>query len=135
MRRGQVVALALVALVPLTTLVLVATVFLGAPVIRTAMERRAQAVALAGAYALATGSTPAAARRAAAAQARVLRIPSADRMIEVEGREVAVVLGSGASKVRIPGARRALELTLSVRAKAYPITTQDGRPGAALRAP
>lgn len=135
MRRGQVTALLILAAIPLTAVALAATLILGAPVTRVSLERRAQAVALVGAHALAAGATPAEARQRAEEHARSLGVASAQRTIEVERRRVVVMVELPGSAWRVPGAGRPLDVALTARAAAHPSTTQDGDPGAVLGMP
>lgn len=135
MRHGQVTALVALAAIPLTAVVLAATLILGAPVARVSLERRAQAIALVGAHALAEGAAPAEVRRRAEDHARALGVASAHRTIVVEGRRIVVTVAIPRSAWRVPGAGRPLDLALTARAAAQPSITQDGDPGAVLGTP
>lgn len=135
MRTGQVTALVLLALVPLSALAITATVVLGGPVMRSGVERRAQAIALAGGSALATGASSFAARRTAEAYAAELGLARSERTVVATDAAVHVTVRVPAVSLRLPGTVRALRVELVSVASAAPTMTQDDRPGAVLIGP
>jgi hypothetical protein len=134
-RAGQVTALLVLALVPLGALAIAATVVIGAPVVQVGLERRAEAVALAGARAVATGMDPPRAHAVASVVARRIGLSPDAMSIEIEGGRVVVTVRRRTPRIRLPGAARPLRLPVEVRATAQGIVTQDGAPGAVLEFP
>jgi hypothetical protein len=129
------VALVLLLLVPLSAVAVVATALLGGPVLRAGVDRRAQAIALAGGHTLSNGGSPTAARHAAEAYAARLGVPPSTVTVQATATSIDVTLRIHAVVVRLPGASRVLRVRLVGIARASPSSTQDDRPGVVLLHP
>jgi hypothetical protein len=132
MRRGQVVALGVLAAIPLGVVAYLALLVVAVPTLRVGDERRAEGIALAAAVALGERGRGDDATRAAAAYAEAIAVGRQAFVLRRHGGVVVVTLYDAERALRVRLVGTPLRIPRGAVAAARPIRTQDGGVGAVL---